>query len=227
MSKLILGDGLLGSELVRQTGWDYISRKKDGIDFTDYDTYKKLLKPYDEIINCIAHTDTYDKSKEKHWNINYRAVSDLVDICNHWNQKLIHISTDYVYSNSKSDASEDDVPVHCRNWYGYTKLLSDGYIQLKSNNYLLIRTSFKKEPFEYPEGWMIKGNFDYTSKISQLIIKLIDSNFDGIYNVGTKTKTLYELGKKTNPNIKPTYDYIDETVPEDISMNLKKLKSVL
>jgi hypothetical protein len=74
---------------------------------------------------------------------------------------------------------------------------------------------------------MIKGNFDYTSKISQLIIKLIDSNFDGIYNVGTKTKTLYELGKKTNPNIKPTYDYIDETVPEDISMNLKKLKSVL
>ena len=227
MSKLILGDGLLGSELVRQTGWDYISRKKDGIDFTDYDTYKKLLKPYDEIINCIAHTDTYDKSKEKHWNINYRAVSDLVDICNHWNQKLIHISTDYVYSNSKSDASEDDVPVHCRNWYGYTKLLSDGYIQLKSNNYLLIRTSFKKEPFDYKHGWMIKGNFDYTSKISQLIIKLIDSNFDGIYNVGTKTKTLYELGKKTNPNIKPTYDYIDETVPEDISMNLKKLKSVL
>ena len=85
MSKLILGDGLLGSELVRQTGWDYISRKKDGIDFTDYDTYKKLLKPYDEIINCIAHTDTYDKSKEKHWNINYRAASDLADICNHWN----------------------------------------------------------------------------------------------------------------------------------------------
>ena len=29
MSKLILGDGLLGSELVKQTKWDCISRKKD------------------------------------------------------------------------------------------------------------------------------------------------------------------------------------------------------
>ena len=36
MSKLILGDGLLGSELIKITKWDYISRKKDGIDlFTD------------------------------------------------------------------------------------------------------------------------------------------------------------------------------------------------
>ncbi len=32
-SRLILGDGWLGTELVKQTGWDYISRKKDGIDF--------------------------------------------------------------------------------------------------------------------------------------------------------------------------------------------------
>ena len=227
MSRLILGDGLLGSELVNQTGWDYISRKKDGIDFTDYSTYKRFLQPYDEIINCVAHTDTYDKNREKHWNVNYKSVSDLVDICNHWNQKLIQISTDYIYSNSKSNASELDVPVHCENWYGYTKLLSDGYVQLKSENYLLIRTSFKKEPFDYPKGWMIKGNFDYTSKISELIIKLVESDCNGIYNVGTETKTLYELGKKTNPNIEPTYDYIDETVPDDISMNLEKLESII
>ena len=25
---LVLGDGLLGSELVKQTGWEYVSRKK-------------------------------------------------------------------------------------------------------------------------------------------------------------------------------------------------------
>ena len=34
-SKLILGDGLLGSELVKQTDWDFISRKKDFIKKTD------------------------------------------------------------------------------------------------------------------------------------------------------------------------------------------------
>ena len=30
-SKLILGDGWLGSELVKQTDWNYISRKNDDI----------------------------------------------------------------------------------------------------------------------------------------------------------------------------------------------------
>ena len=30
--KLIIGDGLLGNELIKQTSWQYISRKKDGID---------------------------------------------------------------------------------------------------------------------------------------------------------------------------------------------------
>ena len=91
---------------------------------------------YNEIIKCIAHTDTYDKSRNLHWNINYKAVSDLVEICNKYNKKLIHISSDYVYSNSNPGSSEGDVPVHCNNWYGYTKLLGDAHVQLKSNNYL-------------------------------------------------------------------------------------------
>ena len=37
MAPLILGDGLLGSELRKLTGWDYVSRKNDGIDFTGMD----------------------------------------------------------------------------------------------------------------------------------------------------------------------------------------------
>ena len=64
-SKLILGDGWLGTDLVKQTGWDYISRKKDGIDFTDINSYKDHMFGYDEIINCIACTNTYDESKKK------------------------------------------------------------------------------------------------------------------------------------------------------------------
>jgi hypothetical protein len=40
MSVLIIGDGLLGSEIIKQTGSDYISRKKDRIYFTEISTYK-------------------------------------------------------------------------------------------------------------------------------------------------------------------------------------------
>ncbi len=30
MNVVVLGDGLLGSEIIRQSGWEYISRRKDG-----------------------------------------------------------------------------------------------------------------------------------------------------------------------------------------------------
>ena len=118
--RLILGDGLLGTELIKQTGWDYISRKKDGIDFKDIDSYKDHLFGYDEIINCIAYTNTYDENKEENWNINYKGVVALVDHLIDKDIKFIHISTDYVYTHSKQNASEKDVPVHCGNWYGYS-----------------------------------------------------------------------------------------------------------
>ena len=75
MKVLVLGDGLLGSEIIKQTEWDYISRKKDGFDIT-ISSFDCLLN-YDTIINCIAYTDTYSDDKEKHWNINYKSVISL------------------------------------------------------------------------------------------------------------------------------------------------------
>ena len=49
MNKLILGYGLLGSELVKKTGWDYISRKKDGFNITDKRTFHHMLETFDGI----------------------------------------------------------------------------------------------------------------------------------------------------------------------------------
>ena len=70
---VILGDGLLGSELKSQTGWEIISRKKDGFDITNPSTFDLLLdtfdgmaqkSKYDIIVNCIANTDTYSKDRQ-------------------------------------------------------------------------------------------------------------------------------------------------------------------
>ena len=55
MKILVLGDGLLAGEICRQTNWDYISRKKDGIDFTNSKTYVEFFNGYQ-----ILHPD-YDK----------------------------------------------------------------------------------------------------------------------------------------------------------------------
>jgi dTDP-4-dehydrorhamnose reductase len=228
MKILVLGKGLLGNEIIDKTGWDYLSRKDHNFDITDINKIHNISKDYTHIINCIAFTDTYSTDKEKHWNVNYKSVSDLVDFCNENNIKLIHISTDYLYSNSKTYASEEDVPVHCGNWYGYTKLLADGHIQLKSENYLLIRTTHKPYPFPYKKALVEQiGNFDYVNVIVDIIIKLIRHDVSGVYNVGTDVKTMYELAKKSDSDVEPLYDMMNDTTPKNVIMNIEKITKFL
>jgi len=226
-SRLILGDGILGSKLHELTGWDYISRKKDGIDFTDFNSYSEYILSYSEVINCIANTDTYSDDREVHWDVNYKGVVDLVDYISTkaCHMKLTHISTDYIYTHSVDNASESDVPVHCNNWYGYTKLLSDAYIQLKLKKFLLLRGTHKEEPFIYPKAWKNqKGNFDYVSVISKLYVRLIENDSYGVYNVGTDVKTMYDLAKRTKLDVEAV-DGIG--MPANVTMDTNKLRGVL
>ena len=220
---LVLGDGLLGRELVKQTNWDYVSRSKDGFDIDHLDEF--ILSNYGIVINCIAHTDTYTEDREDHWNVNCKFVDKLIDYCNEHFIKLIHISTDYVYSNSIPFASENDVPVHCNNWYGYTKLLSDGLIQLRSEDYLLIRCSHKPSPFVYDSAWIdYVGNFDYVDTIASLIIDCVNKDLSGVYNVGTDVKTMFDLANETNV---VESSFTPSHIPNNLSMDLTKLKSSL
>jgi dTDP-4-dehydrorhamnose reductase len=223
---LVLGDGLLGKELVNQTGWNYISRKKDSFDIGNLSSFFDEFIKYSVIVNCIANTDTYSDDKESHWKTNYVFVYELIKFCNENYIKLIHISTDYLYTGSVENASEEDVPVHCNTWYGYTKLLSDGLVQLQSKDYLLIRCSHKPNPFPYEKAWIdVIGNFDYVDVISNKIIQLINNNSSGVFNVGTELKSIYDLALKTNHNIESITSSI--SVPKNISLNINKMENNL
>lgn len=99
---LVLGDGQLGSELVKQTGWDYVSRKKDKFDISKVSSLNnyvlqhfteigEVVLKYNTIVNCIADTSTYSNDREPHWDINYKFAAELTDYCNDMGIKLIHI----------------------------------------------------------------------------------------------------------------------------------------
>jgi len=202
---LILGDGLLGSELIKQTGWNYLSPSKDNIDVLNkYGSFiEKLLeiKP-DVIINCIGYTNTYDKERQKHWDLNYKFVVHLTDFCNTNDIKLVHISTDYIYANSTDINSENSIPVHQETWYSYTKLLSDAYVQLRLKNYLIFRCSFKPNPFPYENAYInIKGNFDYVNIVAEQMIDLINEKRIGVWNIGTEYKSMFDLAFQTKPDV--------------------------
>jgi dTDP-4-dehydrorhamnose reductase len=224
---LVLGDGLLGSEICKQTGWDNLSRRKDGFDIFNIEMYPKIFKQYKTIINCIANTDTYSIDRDSHWNVNYKFVYDLANYCNEFDVKLVQIGTDYFYANNKNiEPSENDVPVHSENWYSYTKLLGDGIVQLLSNDYLICRCTHKPYPFPFPKAYIDRiGNFDYTHKIAELIISLVKENANGVFNVGTEKKSIYDLVKRDFPNVIPIYT--PDEYPKNTSMNIDKMISFL
>lgn len=222
---LILGDGLLGSEIINQSNWNYISRSKDNFDVKNFKHFKSKLLNYNTILNCIAFTKTYSLDENSHKKINYEFVKELTDYCNDEQKKLIHISTDYVYANSKNSRTEEDVCIPDENWYAKTKLMADEYVISNSDNYLLLRLSHKPYPFPYDFAWNdVFTCADYTPIISKHVIDLIEKDCFGVYNVGTQRKSIFELARKSNPDVKPIG--APNNIPKDVSMNLNKFINI-
>jgi hypothetical protein len=96
---------------------------------------------------------------------------------------------------------------------------------LKCFNYLICRLSHKPNPFPYDKAWEdIKTNCDYVDVIASLVIKLILKNEKGVYNVGTESKSIYDLAKRTSsvePILRPS------NAPSDTTMCLQKLEKIL
>ena len=225
MSFLILGDGLLGNELRLQTGFDFLSRKVHGFDLLK--SSFNSMDNYNTIINCIGCTDTYSTEKDdEHFSINADSVLDLIEYCNEHKKKLIHISTDYLYTHSIEHAKESDHLKPVKTAYGYSKLIGDMYVTSYSNDYLLIRCSFKKKPFPYDKAVPQIGNFDYVDDVAAIIVRLIMNDACGVYNVGTTTKTMLELANRTNNNTTQGQPN-NEKMPKNISMDLSKLDNFL
>ena len=205
MEVLVLGDGLLGLEIIKQSNWNFISTQKEEIDVTT--NFESLMYRIDDfepdvVVNCIGYTNTYDTERQTHWKVNYEFVVNLCDFCDSRDIKLVHMSTDYIYANSQGGCAETDIPVHQETWYSYCKLLADGYVQLNDWDHLIIRGSLKPTPFPYEKAFTnITGTFEYVDVIAKQIIELVQEDRSGVWNVGSESKSMYDLAKQTKPDV--------------------------
>lgn len=102
-------------------------------------------KKPDVIINCAAYTDVdgCEKNKDLAYKINAIGPRNLSIAANMVGAKLIHISTDYVFSGKIMDhplIEFDEVnPI---SMYGKTKLAGEQFVKEFSNKYFILRTAW-------------------------------------------------------------------------------------
>lgn len=156
MKFLITGaGGQLGKEWVafcERNALPFEAFDSGGLDITDRSQVREKLITYqpEVVINCAAYTKVDQAEDEKllATKINARAVKDLAELCVQFDIKLVHYSTDYVFSGAGSDRSRfpdgypEDHQTDPVNVYGFTKWKGEVAIQESGCEYLIIRVAW-------------------------------------------------------------------------------------
>ena len=164
MKILITGShGQLGTELLRQLKEGrseigpipeklctakVIPTDADELDITDRDevvAFVRRMEP-DVIINCAAYTnvDGCERHTEDAFKVNALGPRNLAIAAQKVGAKLVHVSTDYVFSGKENggvplDESALPAPVSA---YGRTKLLGEQYVRQFCPRSFVVRTAW-------------------------------------------------------------------------------------
>ena len=181
---------------------------------TELEKYIIEVKP-DIIINCIGmliEESQEDISKAIYINSYFPHL--LKSICNKINAKLVHISTDCVFSGDKGSYTETDLP-DSNTIYGKTKSLGE----ITDNTHVTIRTSIigpelKSNGVSLLDWFLKEKNSEIngyseaiwsgvtTLELAKIIKIAIDSHITGLYHVTNNEKiSKYELLKLFNNHI--------------------------
>ncbi len=248
MNILILGiSGMIGHILYRhlalKTDWNIYGtlRSKSKLKFFKNNNLKnifiynikdqnqiqkifKFIKP-SLVINCIGLVKQNKSLKNISETIftNSLYPNLLSKICNDYNIRLIHFSTDCVFSGQVGQYSETSIP-DASDLYGRTKFLGE----LHSSKTLTIRTSFighqLSEKYALLE-WFLKQNNKCkgfynaiysglpTIEISEIMMNYIipNNNISGLFHVSSEPITKFKLLNL----IKNTYNHNIEIIKDE------------
>ena len=151
MKILVTGcNGQLGSclrrVLERDSDIDAIYTDYEDLDITDREAVERYLldtRP-DVIVNCAAYT-AVDKAETEEIAaaaLNTLAVGNLGEAAVRSGSKVIHISTDYVFSGQGFRPYEENDEPYPQGIYGRTKLEGEGLLSSFCKNAIIIRTAW-------------------------------------------------------------------------------------
>jgi dTDP-4-dehydrorhamnose reductase len=144
----VLGSrGMLGSELIEMLSdldYDAVGFTRGSLDFGSSASLNNALKDFDVIVNCIAYTnvDLAESEPEAARFANVEIPKRLVAELGSTDARLLHISTDYVFSGVLSEPYRVDDAKAPLGLYGRTKSEGEDVWLAGSDNSQVIRTAW-------------------------------------------------------------------------------------
>ena len=205
-----------------------ITKKKEILDYI-------IIYKIEIIINCAAYTNVNnaETNKKQAIKVNLDAVRNLVEVCEEKKIKMIHFSTDYVYSSDNLSPIDEESNINPINYYGISKREGEKIIEKSSSHSIIIRTSwlysmygnnFVKTMIEKGENqekiYVINDQFGcptYSKDLVECTLNIIVSNKLNnykVYNFSNEgytnwydfTKKIFELKKINCPIIAVSSD---------------------
>ncbi len=200
----------------------------------------KMIKP-DVVINCIGIIKQLKEAKDPIISIKINSIfpHQLAEICTKYNYRMIHLSTDCIFSGKQGYYKEEDV-ADANDLYGRTKYLGE----VDYPNSITLRTSIIGHELSTKYGlveWFLSQNDKVigftrayfsgfpTIEIANILHKFIIPNehISGVYNVSSNKISKYDLLRliavRYGKNIKIE---ADNNIEIDRSLDSKKFKEI-
>lgn len=240
MRVLILGArGVLGREVctaANNIGHDSYWPDKKTLDITDYYDICKCLRAFqpEVVINCAGLVRNRDYPKSYYISVNGLAPQVLSEDCDLVGSRLIHISTDCVFSGKRGLYTENDAPDPI-DIYGISKRAGE----IDRNPHLTIRTSFIGFGERGLLAWLLAQRYTApgyiksywngltATALSRVIMNVLDKDLYGILHVHSDNViSKYDLLTRLNLYLQLNLDIIETYPPEEHMVN-RSLMSIV
>lgn len=147
MSVLVLGaGGQIGRALIERGGNGVIGLERAACDITDTHSIALALATpgVSAVVNCAGYTavDRAESERDLAFSVNATGAELVGRHAAALGLPVIHLSSDYVYSGTGSDAHREDEPPAPLNVYGASKAAGDARLISANPRHLVLRVSW-------------------------------------------------------------------------------------
>lgn len=205
MKAVLLGaSGQLGVEVsdrASEFGYELVGSDVDTVDITDKDSIEKFFnKESPEVVfNCAAYTavDDAESNEDLAYKVNRDGAANVAEAVASLGCRLIHLSTDYVFSGKGSSPIREDDPTDPQSVYGASKRAGEEAVEkVLDGKGVIVRTSSlhgRAGPnFVHTMEKLLKTHEE---------LRVVDDQVMSPTWAGWLAKVLLDLGKKEESGI--------------------------